>query len=171
MTSDQAGCEVGSTGYRREDTAPIESPSTILADLAALSPDVPIDKVLAMRVRVDFFAEKAKAFREMLDNAMIEWINANGPIEFETIRYYVGPVKNTKCRSVKEAIPALLDATGGDMERFCEILSSNAIKHGAARGVLAPEVWDQLFIVEEQQELKEGKPVKRLQKIDSRFVR
>lgn len=108
---------------------------------------------------------------------MVGWINTNGPIEFGTIRYYVGPEKKTKCRDQQATADAILTACGGDWERFASCLASGAFKHGAVRVLLdqagTPEKFGDLFEVVETQELKEGKAVtvKKLHKVDERFIR
>ncbi len=72
--------------------------------------------------------------------------------------------------SALATVEALLTATNGDFQAFCEVLSSNALKHGAARKVLPEEVYSQFFVTEVAEDLKEGGTKKKLQKFDERFL-
>lgn len=94
------------------------------------------------------------------------------------VRYYIGPVKKTKARDPATSFTKLADALAGDFDAINRCLSSNAIKYGAARKELAEAgeagVWDELFEVTEEPELKEGKPTgkskRALQSVDERWL-
>lgn len=154
---------------------------TIERALANMDPDTPIETIAENWMRIDDLIRRAKAFREEFEQQCIEWIEANGrdiEILFQdgsVIRYYVGNAKTVKCADVPGTLLELLQVAAGDLDAVANCLGSSAWKHGAVKKLLAElgagDKYDSLFVVEEKQELKEGKPVKRLQKFDSRFVR
>jgi hypothetical protein len=129
------------------------------------------DGVLAVWDAVKFHAEEIRRLKALAEKAIIEWIENHGDLNAGNgVRYYVGKDKKTKCRNVPGAIDALLTAVGGDMARFAEVLSSDAIKHGAAAKILDEAVWDNLFEVTYEPDLKEGSN-KKLMKFDAKFAK
>jgi hypothetical protein len=88
------------------------------------------------------------------------------------IRYYIGTKKSTKPTALKAVAEAVLTATGGDLDGFTQCLSTNAFKPGQCREVLGQATWDTVFRVEEELEVREGKPerVKKLIAVDTRFM-
>ena len=95
------------------------------------------------------------------------------------IRYYIGTVKKIKARDPGTTFDKLATALGGDFDAINRCLSSNAIKYGAARAELeevgAPGVWDELFEVVVEDELKTGKPTgrakKALQAVNTKYLK
>lgn len=132
----------------------------------------PVEQVMDLREKLAFMAGQIKALQQSMDARLMEWIEANGAITIGTRKIYVGTKKDTKCKDLKPALVALLEASGGDWEAFAECLSSNAIKYGAAKTVLGEDVWAQHFEVVTKTELKEGeeKPVKQLVDFDEKFL-
>lgn len=146
----------------------------VLASIAALDNDIVATKddcltamMFAARLR-----EIAKDLSAKVEAGVIAWINRNGEIVDGTVRYYVGVTKTTKCTSVKDALEAILEASGGDMDAVVACMSTGAWKHGACSKLLPKEVYDALFVAREEEDIKEGKPAKpdKLQKFDSRFI-
>ena len=90
---------------------------------------------------------------------IIEWIEAHGEPLVETAggprRLYVAPDKTTKCLDNRDALVAVLTATGGDVDALLGCLSSNAFKPGACKAVLGDE-WPKHFEVKETKRLGEG---------------
>ncbi len=130
------------------------------------------EEVIAIYDRCQFIAREAKARQQQIEAAILEWVQEHGDlIVSDTLRYYAGTEKVTKCINVPAAVEALLVAVGGDFNTMCEALSSNAIKYGAAKKMLPPEVYDQYFTVEYRETLEEGKPKKKLLKADDKFVK
>lgn len=150
------------------DLAKIES------DVLTLADDAMPEQVLSLMNAVDVVKGKLKAVAAMLEQKAIEYIEAHGPIECGDMRYIVGTEKIVKCRNVRAAAEKLIDVTGGDWDKFAECLSSGAFKYGSVRTACAdagqPEIFDVLFETTEKKAL-DSKPLKRLQKIDTRFVR
>ncbi len=134
--------------------------------------DMTNDEVLMRYDRLKFFLKSIKELIEQEETAMISWIQAHGDlIVSDKIRYYAGTSRTTKCTDLSAAVAALMEATGGNFEKFCEVLSSGAIKYGAAKKILDPNVYDLCFKVEVKDTLEEGKPVKKLMKADDAFAR
>lgn len=130
----------------------------------------PVETLLQAGDQIARLGEFHRQVKQMWEAKMVEHINRHGPVEVGDVRYYVGTVKKTKCLDVPGTVEALLSRVEGDFGRFCEHLSTGAVKYGAARETLAPDDFDRLFVTEVEQDLKEGKPVKRLQKADQRFI-
>ena len=111
---------------------------------------------------------------DALADALIQYIRDTGrDLVIGTVRYYIGSRRVVRCPDVPQAVESLMLAAGGDMAAFCGVLSSNAIKPGAARRMLEEvhqeELFDRLFTTEFQDELRDGRP-SRLQKIDTKFL-
>ena len=120
-----------------------------------------------------------KEFKARLTDAKIEYLHrvgeANrtpqddpdrplyGSVHTTTGRYYVGVKRTTKCRDVPLAVDAVLNACGGDFDQFMRCLASQPLKHGACAAVLGSE-WARHFKVEEQQDVKTGKPTRTINK-------
>jgi len=100
-----------------------------------------------------------KEFKARLTDAKIQYIDKHGEVNTTTGRYYVGVKRTTKCRDVPLAVDAVLQACGGDFDQLLRCLSSQPLKHGACAAVLGDE-WAQHFKVEEQQDVKTGKPAR-----------
>lgn len=146
--------------------------ATVENDIILLTPLVPKDIVLQAMERVHFLKKEAKRLDDLFEQFAIEWIRSNGDLVVnDTVRYYVGATKTTKCVDVPETIKALLNATDGDFGKLCETLSSGCIKHGAAKKILSEEDFTKLFITSSSDNLEEGKPDKKLKKIDTKFVK
>ncbi len=128
-----------------------------------------MEKIRDIRQAIDLAKQQVKRLEDMWDSAMLEHVQAVGPVVIGDIRYYAGTKKVTKCRDVKATLELFLAVS--DIDTLAACLSSNAFKHGAAKDAFTPDQWDECFIVEEQAELKEGKPVKSLQSINTRFIK
>lgn len=133
--------------------------------------ETPLDSLMNLRENLAFMKGQISELSKQLDAKLIEWINKNGAITIGTRRIFVGEDKSTKCKDVKAAMQALLEASGGDWDQVVQCLSANAIKHGAARTVLEDK-WGDHFEVIEKTELKEGveKPVKQIVDMDTQFI-
>jgi hypothetical protein len=148
-----------------------------------ITTDMSAADVLAIREM--FYAAKArmKEMENQLESFIKEWIRANGPLSFnaaggERVGWYLGEDKSTKCKDPGVTFMALLEATGGDVAKITECLSSNAFKYGAMRNlftqVLGDEAgakrWDDCFEIKTKDTLEEGGE-KQLKKFDGRFSR
>lgn len=139
--------------------------------VAAVTPEMLNDDVLALYDRVAFVARESKRLKDLMEKAMVDWMTTNH-LNLEvspTVHYYVGTSKSTKCTDVPATVEALLAVVDGDFKRFCDTLAANAIKHGAAKKLLAMEVYRELFKVTEKSTL-EGGPEKELMKADATFM-
>jgi hypothetical protein len=126
-------------------------------------------------VALDRFAEWLKETRAEVEESASAYIREFGAIEFGTIVYYLGIAKKPpKCTDVPATLESLLVACSGDFGQVCEHLSSGAIKYGAARTTLGEKRFDELFKIEEVEELQSedaAKYQKRLMKLDKKFLR
>lgn len=129
-----------------------------------------VERVSVLLDRVKAAKDLIRQIEQYLTEKMIEYIDANGEITIGDVRYYVGPKKITKCIDVPGAVAALLIASEGDFGKLCEFFTSQPLKYGACKEPLGDQ-WDQFFRVEEVQDLKEGKPKKALQSVNTKFLR
>ncbi len=142
------------------------------AEGMAASPDLMLEAL-------DFIAMLKQATKEAevrVKASMFRHIQANGPIINGTQKWYVAAEKETKCRDYSKTINTILEVSGGDEQRLIDCLSSNAFKHGTIKKLLKEfgqqERYGALFEVIEKDKLKEGGIAeKKLQCIDSRFVK
>jgi len=142
---------------------------TIEIDSAQMSTDWPLDDVLEARAMLLNFKARMKEAEATMNANLVEWIEANGDITFGTKRLYVGHPKTTKCKNVGRAMLALFDACDGDFKEVANCMSINAIKHGAARGILEDQ-WDDHFTVTTKPAVKEGAAEKQLLETDSNYI-
>lgn len=105
---------------------------------------------------------------EEIEASALERIMEIGPVRVGGNLYWAGVTKKApKCVNVGKAINALLDAERGDFDALVRHFGSQPIKYGTARAALTPEVYGELFKVEEVVELQcdeAGKALKKLQK-------
>lgn len=127
------------------------------------------DDVLTTINVVDRLKQLTRELAAKSDAAVVAWLEQHGDIECGEVRYYAGVNKTTKCEDKSAAVGALLDATGGDVDKLSECLASDGLKPGMCRAVLGDKKFGALFVTKETADLKTGKPVKRVQKFDRRF--
>ena len=136
----------------------------------ALSPDSPVDDVLAA---LDTLAALKARIRELdaeLEAKAIEHIQEHGPITAGDIKWYVGTKKTTRCTQPKDTAEAISRAVDGDWDAFLACLTAQPFKHGACRAVLPAGDFERCFETTEAPDLKTGKPAKELCRVDTRFV-
>ena len=104
-----------------------------------------------------------------IEAAVIQWINQNGDIEVGDIRYYVGTEKTTKCIDPRRTLEAVFDAVGADFDSFLGTLVSQPFKPATTRTIVGDDVADSLFVTSTQEDVKTGKPRKRLQVSNEKF--
>jgi hypothetical protein len=139
--------------------------------ILAIDAESTADGVLTYRGLVDSLKEQVRELDALMKEKMAEWMEVNGQISAGTVRYYLGVKKDTKCVDARQTVESVFTATGGDMDAFTGLLVSQPFKPGAAREVLDADTYARLFVTEEKPEIKEGKPVKSVQKIDTAFTR
>jgi hypothetical protein len=146
--------------------------SVIESEVVALSPAMTGEQMLEIYDRIKFYKSELTRIQSLAEERLIEWIKANGDLQVrEGVRYYVGREKRTKCTNLPAAVEALLASAEGDFARFCEGLSSGAVKYGHAAKVLPAEVYEQCFQTEYVEDLKEGGAKKKLLKADEQFIK
>ncbi len=106
-----------------------------------------------------------------LEPRAVAWIDQHGPLRVGEIEYSVGHDRSTKCIDLLEATRVGLDAVGGDLDRFIQLLASNAYKYGTFRATAGEDAFNRCFTVEKRDRLKDGTPKpKKLQRYDPRFA-
>lgn len=146
--------------------------TTIERDILAINDEADAQHIARTIQRVEWLTGRARELDKLLKQALIEYLDQPGgpqEINIGDVRYYVGNKKTIKCRDNRRTVEALLNATGGDFEKFVECLSSNALKHGACRTVLGDE-FDSHFEEKVDTDLKTGAPTREVKRIDARFM-
>lgn len=163
--------------HATEPAATYPDSTSPLNDLAnqvnAIEIAVPVDQVLETRQKLQYMEERIKALKSNLDARLLAWIEKNGSIEYGTKRIYVATKKDKVCKALRPAVEALLGACGGDFDRFCQALSSNALKQGACNEIMGDALWQEHFAVVEKTELKDGevKAIKQVVEADTNFIK
>ncbi len=146
----------------------IESQVLALPEREDLTPD----DACELRERIRGAIRRLRQAQDELDAFLIQWMPANGVRELVVgdERTFVTEKKSTKCRNINAAVQAIFEAVGGDYESFCDTLSSNAIKYGAARKVLG-DAFDAHFETKVELDLETSKPKKVLASVNDKFIR
>lgn len=150
----------------------ISAVSTLESALARLSDGTATADDVLTAIDIDVFAGQVlAALRRTLKAALVAWVEKNGEVTRGDVRYYVGTEKRTKCIDQKGTLTAVLDATGGDVDRLVDCLAAGAFKSGATSRVLDEDTYSKLFKTEEVKDLKTGKPKRVLVAADPRFMK
>lgn len=132
------------------------------------------DAVAEKIILIERLAEWIKEARKLFDESLFEYIEQHGSVQAGELVYFIGPTKKPpKCQDVPAAVEAVLRAVEGDFERFCDHLSSGALKYGACRTTIGDEQFLKLWRIEEPVELQCEMPAKaerKLQKFNPAFV-
>ena len=110
--------------------------------------------------------------KAVLEAFLVDWLptTLTRELRIGTKKWYVGPNKNTKCRSVRATIEALMLVTGGDFDALVDCLSVNCLKPGACRKVLG-EAFRAHFDEIVEMDLKTSEPKKSLHELDEKFLK
>lgn len=156
-----------------KDTALTALREVLNGEIAKLGIDSNPNDILTLRARLGFFVAMAKELKARLDEeVLLAWLIKHGELEVGEVRLYAGIEKTTKLAApMAVAVEKLMEATGGDMARLCELFSTSAIKPGACKKVLSEDEWNTMFRVEEVSDVKEGKPKRKVVEFNPKFVR
>lgn len=140
----------------------------------AAHPAAPLDNIAEALHFISSFKAAIKDAADLLEKQMLERIEQHGPFVIGTVRYYIGENKKVRCRDASKTIQAILEACGGDEARLIDCLSANWVKPGTVRRLFEefgqPERFDELFETTVIDELREGKPDRKLMSADTRFL-
>jgi len=117
-----------------------------------------------------YITQVVREMKADADAHLVGWLEAHGgELEDGDTRWYVGNKTREKCRSLGTAFESLVDATSGDIDRIVSVLSSNAIKPGAAESELGKE-WRALHFERTiEREPKTGKPKRTIKTASKKF--
>lgn len=107
--------------------------------LSAIHPGAIEDQVREAIIKMNGLLGLAKDLKQMLDEALTEYIEVRGDLTIGTTKYYLGSDSSTKPRSRAKVLEAVLELAEGDVEKACELLSSDCFKHGSIKAVLNDE--------------------------------
>lgn len=142
----------------------------IRSRVVLLSPDAPVDAVADVLTRLEYAAKYLREMRSQAEERILEYVTENGPVEIGDVKYYAGTEKKTVCRDTRGAAEAVLDATAGDLDTFCQQLSAQPFKYGALKLLLGQERWAKFFDVVETPDLKTGKPERKLLSVNQKYA-
>lgn len=118
--------------------------------------------------KVQHLLDEAKRYKAQLDAAMLEVVQARGPVTVGETLYLIKGEKETKCVDVPATAEAVLTASGGNFYAFCAVMVAQPWKHGACRELLPPDVYAALFHTEVRDKL-DRKPV--VVGVPTRFIK
>lgn len=130
----------------------------------SINEDMSEDDVLAISEAIDAAYERIKELRAMRDEAMIGYLKEHGPIEAGEMLYVASKDKSVKCRDLGATAMAALDASGGDWDTFASMLSANAFKYGAFKGLAGEDKFNECFETIERDKVA-------FKKINQRFIK
>jgi hypothetical protein len=136
----------------------------------SLSPNAPVEEVADLLGRLEVAGKAYREFKALCEERVLEYVSDHGPIDVGEIRYFAGTDKKTVCKDTRATAEAVLDATAGDLDAFCEQLGAQPWKYGALKTLLGQERWAQFFDVVEKVDLKTKKAEKKLLTINTRFL-
>lgn len=106
-------------------------------------------------MRVLSVERQAKEIRALFEEQMLPWLALHeNELTVGDTKLYAGVGKSEKVRDLKAACVSALDALGGDWDAFVELLSSNALKPGAAEAVLGEEWRREHFEVKRKEKVE-----------------
>jgi hypothetical protein len=154
----------------------IAEPTDKLVALEQAIVELPIDAepdaIAELLNRTAFIKEAIKRIADSLEQRILERVQQHGDLTIGTVRYYAGTAKRTEPRDPGQVLDAILQLAGGDTAAAArDFLGSSAFKYGAIKQAAGEQRFAELFEVIEVPELREGKPVKRLLKVDERFTK
>ena len=106
------------------------------------------------------------------DAALLAWLQAHGgSLTIGDTRYYVGSDSTNKCRDNEATAGAMLAACNGDLALFAQALSANAFKVSVCKTALGEDGFKAHFDKIIKQDVKTGKPVRKVLTTDQRFLK
>lgn len=138
--------------------------------IARIEPGTKLEQVCESINLIDAMSARLKELKEQHTEKLVEWIQANGPFEIGSVKYYVGDRSDTKCLDVHRFVERGLEVTSGDLSAVTCCLSSNAVKHGAAKKLLPAADYDELFETTRKPRLLHGVAQSQLQRVDTKFI-
>ena len=149
---------------------------TLESDVIAIPDDIDLDKLGRLIDAVRFAKEFVGTIDALLKCKMMDLIAERGDLTIGDIRYYVseGGRKKEKVKDNVLALDTLMTLAEGDMDGIGQALSSGWLKPGHFRTLCQaagkPELFDSIFETTVEDELREGKPKKRLESVDTKFL-
>ncbi len=156
-----------------------ETTSITTAPNVSIDPLDSVEEIATAHQKLQAYVARAREMTAAFEKDCIEWIKANErDIEYTVddkghkMRMYLGHPSSTKSENVRETVRQLEIHSGGDLDAVQSCFSSSAIKPGAAKKILPPEVWAQCFKVTVRDKLETGEVApKELQQFNDTFVR
>ncbi len=136
---------------------------------AVIPADATPDQVVDVHMWLKTVKRELATIVSAYDEQMVEWLDG-GEITVGDVRYYAGYRYTEKVRDLDAAVDAVLTATDGDLGKFIDCLSANALKP-AAVGELGPSLRADHFDKKRVPTVKEGKPKKVLKQVNTKFLK
>jgi len=130
--------------------------NAIFVAVARVDSDCPIERVADALGKVQYAKEAISELERELKARLLARVLASGPFVLGETRYWASSPSTTKCVDVRDAVETVLQHNGGDFDVLKGCLASDAMKPGACKKVLSPELWARCFRVETKTVLKTG---------------
>jgi len=136
--------------------------------LSAIHPGATEDEVREAITKMNGLLGLAKDLKQMMDEALTEYIEVRGDLTIGTTKYYLGAESSTKPRDRAKVLDAILEISEGDMDKAAELLSSDCFKHGSIKAMLNDEArYIELFEVTKATDPK----AKKLKVVNTDFIK
>ncbi len=134
-------------------------------------PEMTVDDACLLLTKIDAAMKRAREMKAQLEAFLIGWLpDHGGEMVIGDVVHFVTNKKKVKCRNIPAAIDAILIACEGEVAAMADVLSSDAIKVGAARKLLGDAKFEELFETRFEEDL-DHKPVKVLASVNKAFVK
>ena len=104
--------------------------------IATVSPDMPLDEMLAICEAARSVKERITKIVKDADAAQLEWHKENGTVEMGEKVMGAGHDKKVECVDQQKAFEAIMDAAAGDCEAIAKTFAAGAFKPGACKTLL-----------------------------------
>jgi hypothetical protein len=163
----------------RESIAKREAQLAAQSPLPAIDTDSPAELVATAIIALNRLKERTREIEQQFKAGPLkEWLSKHGQIEIGPVRYYVGTETKVKCRDTAVAATFIAEACGisaEGLQKFVAMLASDCLKQGAVNAFLVeiglPDMFEELFEVKVVEDVKTGKPLKKVREINDRFIK
>jgi hypothetical protein len=147
----------------------------ITMKVAGVSDVIVFGEVINVQGLINEMITELQRLKKEVTWRAVELLVDQGPQKIGEMSYWPGADKEYKSRDLVKTTNAVIEACGGDWQRFTDCLSSNAFKPGAVRDLLTeagiPDQFDVLFETVERWDVRDGKRAPKLQSLNEAFIK
>ena len=138
----------------------------LLAAISVMPGEATRDEITAALDAADQARREARQVSDAIEAIAKDWIAENGEVVIGETRYYVGPKKTIKPRSIALIFETLHKRGTADL---LACLSSDPFKQGTVKKTVGQEVWDTLYEVKVDVNLEAGELTEKIKKANDAF--